>query len=165
MENRSPRWLALLSPWLTFLVGMEGVAAAANGLLLYEQPDSLRDGQYIMSISMSAAAGFWGALPAAILGAILVFRDPDFFRLHALVIGWVGAFVVGCGMLLAGLGAGWEGVLSAFIVFVVAPIGLVLVPLILLDSESYAIILPASLGLILTVLLTYAAYRKRSRQA
>lgn len=165
MSEALPRWIAVGSGAITLFVGMLGTAATFNGFLVYDQPDALRDGQYMMVFGIGAAAGFWGALPAALLSMVLVFRQPGFFRLHALMLGGIGAFVIGVGVVMAGLGAGWEGVLGALIGLSLSPLGIAIAPLMLLDTEIYGVVALTSLALVLTVLLTYGAYRRSQRAA
>lgn len=159
MREQLPRWIAIVMATMTVLVGMLGAAAISSGWLVYEQPHAVRDGQFVMGVSLFAAAGFWGALPVALLSGFLVYRDTRLFRTLALVVGSAGALAVGVGVLLSGLSAGWEGVLVALIGLLASPIGLVVAPLMLLSPETYSVAVPTGICLALMVFITYRVYR------
>ncbi|MCS7191067.1 MAG: hypothetical protein NZ843_05655 [Fimbriimonadales bacterium] len=161
MKASLPRWVAFASALITTIVGMLGFASIASGLIVYESPHAVRDGQYMMGVGMFAAVGFWGALPVAILSSVLVYRDPRFFLPHALAIGGVGALAIAGGLLLTGLSAGLEGVLAALTGLLVSPLGLVVAPLLLLERDTYIAAASVGICLALVVLGTYFVVRRR----
>ncbi|GIV10561.1 MAG: hypothetical protein KatS3mg020_0052 [Fimbriimonadales bacterium] len=155
------RMVIAYSVVLTLLTGALTTAQILNGLMVYANPDATRDGQYFMVFGIGGAVGFVMALPAGLLAGVWIARDPDFAPLLnkallvCLVIG------VSIGVVLAGLGAGINGLLWAAIGIGIVLLGLAVLPLVVFVLPST---MPVSalvaLALLLVVVGTYGYYRR-----
>jgi len=146
---------------LTLLTGATTTAQILNGVMVYSNPDAIRDGQYIMVFAIGSAVGFLMALPAGLLAGVWIARNPDFAPLLNKVL-WVFLVIgVSLGVVLAGFGAGMNGLLFAAIGMILVLLGLVMLPLVVFVLPST---MPTSalvaLALLLVVVGTHWYYRR-----
>ncbi|OYT74045.1 MAG: hypothetical protein CFK49_00100 [Armatimonadetes bacterium JP3_11] len=158
------RVVTAYSAILTLLTGATTTAQILNGVMVYSNPDAIRDGQYMMVFWLGGAAGSLMALPAGLLAGVWIARNPDFAPLlnKALLVFLI--IGVSLGVVLAGVGAGMNGLLFAAIGLVFVLPGLVMLPLVVFVLPST---MPASalvaLALLLVVVGTHWYYRHAQR--
>lgn len=156
--------VVLLSVVLTLLTGALATPQILNGVMVYSNPEAIRDGQYWWVFWFGGGVGFGAAIPAALLAGVLVKRDvgfaPILFRalIACLVLG------VGAGMLMATLSAGVNGLGWAVIGIPLSGLGIPLFPLIVpLLSDSLREIALTGGVLLAAVLGAYGYYRRVRR--
>ena len=160
------RWVVvLLSVVLTLLTGALTNPQILNGVMVYGNPEAIRDGQYWWVFWFGGGVGFGAAIPAAFLAGVLVERDvgfaPILFRvlIACLVLG------MGVGMLMAALGAGVNGLGWAVIGILLSGLGIPLFPLIvpLLFDSLWETVWTGGV-LLAAVLGAYGYYRRVRRK-
>jgi hypothetical protein len=76
-----PNWLVILfAIVLTLITGAECTALLMHGWFMVDDPDALRDGQYVFVFFLGGSAGTAAVIPTAVMGAVMVARRPDFVR-------------------------------------------------------------------------------------
>lgn len=160
-----PRWMmATFSVLLTLLTGALTTAQLLNGLMVYDNPDAIRDGQYSMVFGIGAAAGFVTAIPAAIGAGVFVARNGEFALLLSRTLLVCLVIGVGVGVLLAGVGGGGNAVAWATIGVLLSGMGILLAPLVLFVlPDTLSVSAPTGGALLLAVLGAYWYYRRTTR--
>ena len=107
-----PRWLVVLfASVLTLITGAECTALLMHGWFRVDDPNALRDGQYMFVFFLGGSAGTAAAIPTAVMGAVIVARHPGFVLYLTVTLALITALGVGMGLLLsvpAGInGVGW----------------------------------------------------------
>ncbi|MFN3689441.1 MAG: hypothetical protein ACK4UU_00790, partial [Fimbriimonadales bacterium] len=70
------RWVTVfLSVVLTLLTGALTTPQILNGVMVYGNPEAIRDGQYWWVFWTGGGVGFGAAIPAAIVAGVLAKRD------------------------------------------------------------------------------------------
>ncbi|MDM7461925.1 MAG: hypothetical protein P3X24_009815 [bacterium] len=156
--------VVLLSVVLTLLTGALATPQILNGVMVYSNPEVMRDGQYWWVFWFWGTAGLSAAIPAAVVAGVLVKREGGFvlvwFRilLVCLVLG------MGVGMLLATLGAGLNGLGWAVVGIPLSGLAIPLFPLtIFLLSDLLQEIALVGGVLLAAVLGAYGYYRRVRR--
>ncbi|MCS7208806.1 MAG: hypothetical protein NZ874_04460 [Fimbriimonadales bacterium] len=165
-EMPYPRWaVATFSVVLTLLAGALAMTQLLNGVLVYENPHAIRDGQYFMIFGIASGTGFIMAIPAAVVAGVLVLRNPEFAPtlnqtlLVYLVVG------MGLGMVLAWMAGGLNGLGWAVFGILLSLLGIVLAPLALFGfASTLPVSAPAGGVLLLAVLGAYGYYRRTQRR-
>jgi hypothetical protein len=126
-----PNWLVILfAIVLTLITGAECTALLMHGWFMVDDPDALRDGQYMFVFFLGGSAGTAAVIPTAVMGAVMVARRPDFVRYLTVTLALITALGVGMGLLLsvpAGInGVGWGvlGIGLTLLGIITTPLGL-----------------------------------------
>lgn len=161
-----PRWaVVLLSVVLTLLTGALTNPQILNGVMVYDNPEAIRDGQYWWVFWFGGGAGFGAAIPAAFLAGVLVGRDVGFASILFRVLIACLVLGMGVGMLMAALGAGVDGLEWAVMGILLSGLGVPLFPLIvLLLFDSLRETVWTGGVLLAAVLGAYGYYRRVRRK-
>lgn len=167
METSIPRWwIVAFSVGLTVLTGALVTSQLLNGVMVYSNPNAMRDGQYFMVFGLGCAVGCIVAIPAAVLAGVLTARNPAFASvlsqtlLGCLVIG------VGLGLLLASVAAGANGLGWAIMGLALSPLGILLAPAAVLVFPHTLPVSPVVGGaLVAAVAGAYWYHRRKAHQA
>lgn len=127
-----------------------------------QDPEMLRDGQYVFVFFIGGGVGALVALPSAVLGAVLLWRSPDFFRSLGVTLALLTALGIGLGLLLsasAGANAvGW-GVLGVGLTF----LGILMAPVWIIGFAYAApVAIPVGAAILLAIGGAYWLYRRKA---
>lgn len=165
MKPLYPRWMMVaLGISLTLLTGVLTTAQLLNGLMLYDDPEAIRDGQYFMVFMIGGAAGLVTAIPAAVMVGIFIARNVGFALLLSRVLLVCLAIGMSVGVVLAGLGGGGNALEWAAIGVLLSGLGVPLAPLVLFVlPDTLSVSAPVGGALLLAVLGAYWYYQRTER--
>lgn len=157
-----PRWLVILFvSALTLITGAECTALLMHGWFMVDDPEALRDGQYMFVFFLGGSAGTAAAIPAAVIGAVIVARRPDFVRYLTVTLALITALGVGMGLLLSvsagvnGVGWGALGIGLTLLGITATPLGL------FWFGHCAPVAVPIGVLMALAVMGAYRLYRRR----
>jgi hypothetical protein len=157
-----PRWFVVIfGIVLTMITGAECTALLMHGWFMVDNPDALRDGQYVFVFFLGGSAGTAVAVPTAVVGAVMVARRPDFVRYLSLTLAAITALGVGMGLLLS-VSAGINGVGWGALGIGLTLLGIIMTPLGLFWFEHSApVAVPIGVLMALAVVGAYWLYCRR----
>lgn len=166
METSIPRLVIVaFSVVLTLLTGGLATSQLLNGVMVYSNPDAMRDGQYFMVFGLGSAVGCMVAIPAAVLAGVLVSRSLAFAPMLTRTLLVCVIVGVGLGMLLAFAGAGANGLGWAVVGLALSALGLLFVPVAVFVFPHTLPVAPIVGGALVAVVAgAYWYYRRKAQQ-
>lgn len=138
----------LLGVLLALVAGVESSALLLHGLSMLEDPNMLRDGQYMLVFFIGGGSGLLAAIPSAIVVGVQLARKPHLFVPLGIALSICLAIGVGTGLILSIFG-GVNAVLWGLLGMGLALLGLPMAPLsILWFHHTLPVTLPVGLGLL-----------------
>ena len=157
-----PRWLVILfAIGLTLLTGMLCTSLLMHGVYMLQDPEILRDGQYVFVFFLGGGAGLLIAVPSAVIGAVMLARCPDFMRYLGITLASLTALGVASGLALC-LPAGANAVAWGVMGIGITLFGVIWAPLALLSFAYVApVAVPVGVVMALAVAGAYWLYCRR----